>query len=1115
MARWLYRLGLWSARRAWAVILAWVVLLGVLGAGAATLARPYTSKITIPGTEFQSVIDNLQQALPKAAGGTGTAVFATADGQPFTAAQKQAVDSVVQNWSHVDGVQTATNPFTVQQKLDDAATKVKDAHAQLTEGSEQVTQGRAKLDAAEKKITAGRQEIAVNQKKLDAGQAEIDAATEKLQAGQTQLDAAKAKIATGQKQLDAAKAKAADGQKQLDAAQAKLTASKAKLDTGQAELNKQAKQLAAKKSQLEAGQAELAASKKSLTAQQQQVDKALAALPAQIQALKAAMAGLDPSDPAYADLSKKLAAAQQQQSELQATRAKIAAGLQEIAAQQREADAGAAQIAAGEKKLAEAQHQITAGRAKLAAGQQQITENQRKLTAGQQEIAANQAKLDAGRREVATNQATITAGREKIAVNQQKIDDGRHQIKAATAKLDAGEAKVRSGRAELAAAEQKVRNGQAPIIRAQRQLALTKNVRMVSENGSVALSQISFTEPLESVSDTTKSDIQAGRDSLAGSGVELEFSSEISRETSGIGSSEGIGLLIAAVVLFVTLGSLLAAGLPLLNAIVGVGVGLLGVEVVTHFVQMSNVTPILAMMLGLAVGIDYTLFLVNRHRHQLVQGTEMRESIGRACGTAGSAVLVAGLTVITALVALTLTRMPFLSVMGLAAAATVAVAVLVALTLAPALLRLIGPRILSRKGRARLVANQEAGVTATGSVVSSADAGARGSGWGGFVTRHPVATLVASVVVLATLAIPTTALRLGLPDGSNEPAASTAHKAHVLTTDNFGPGANGPIIAVATVPEAKASGLSKDEVTDLQLDIAERLHKIAGISSVVPASASENHQTLVFQITPTTGPADEATTTLVHTLRAQRDQIIEAYGLTSLGFAGQTVANIDISSRIAGVLPFYLTVVIGISLVLLLLVFRSLVVPVLATAGFLLSIAASFGAVVAVYQWGWLGSLFGVEHPGPILSFLPILAIGILFGLAMDYQMFLVTGMREAWAHGQDARTAVRSGFSHGARVITAAGLIMTAVFAGFIFTPLTMARPIGFALAIGVLIDAFVVRMTIMPALMHLFEEKAWYIPGWLDRVLPNLDVEGAGLVTEEQQSAVEAPADPVSAAV
>jgi RND superfamily putative drug exporter len=493
-------------------------------------------------------------------------------------------------------------------------------------------------------------------------------------------------------------------------------------------------------------------------------------------------------------------------------------------------------------------------------------------------------------------------------------------------------------------------------------------------------------------------------------------------------------------------------------------------------------------MLGLAVGIDYSLFIVNRHRNQLLAGMDGEESAALATGTSGNAVLFAGLTVIIALAALVVPGLPFLAVMGVAAAATVAVAVVVALTLTPAVLALIGRRLISKRAWAKAAKHHaEPGHEAADRALEEKRSS---SGWGGLVTRHPWVSLVASVVLLGALALPASQLRLALPDGGSEPVDSQAFKAYDLTRSSFGEGVTGPIVVVAQFPE----GLSETDAKNKQFDVAEQLRSVDNVTAAVPVALSEDRRTAVFQVIPKEGPASASTVQVVSDVRAKGTQIRENLGVT-IGLTGQTAGNIDVSAKLGAALPPYLAIVVGLSLILLLLVFRSIVVPLLATGGFLLSLAAAFGAVVAVYQWGWLGAIFDVANPGAVLSFLPIILIGVLFGLAMDYQVFITSGMRESFMHGESAKHAVRTGFSHAAAVVTAAAIIMVSVFSGFIFSHLTMVRPLGFAMAFGVLIDAFVVRMTIVPAVMYLLGEKAWWLPKWLQRVLPDVDVEGAKL--------------------
>lgn len=695
-------------------------------------------------------------------------------------------------------------------------------------------------------------------------------------------------------------------------------------------------------------------------------------------------------------------------------------------------------------------------------------------------------------------QAQIDGTAAQIQDGQQKVDAGAAQLAAGQAQLAqleaipqrpaAVEAQYQALKAQLAAAEAEAAAGEAQLAAAKQQVAASQGLRFVSENGKAAVAQVQFKVSLYSLQPSDRQDVQSIVNEAKSAGVEVYFSKEITEDVSQLfGPAEIIGVVIAAIVLIVMLGTLIAAGLPLLMAVIGVGIGVGGTFALTGVIEMSSISPMLALMLGLAVGIDYSLFIVNRHRQQLLAGMDLRESIAKATGTSGNAVLFAGLTVVIALAALTISGLPFLSVLGLAAAATVAFAVLIALTLTPAVLGLIGKRVISR--RAWRKAELHPGEAEAKSEAKSHSA--KGSGWGGFVTRHPIMTLVASVLALVVVALPAASLRLALPDGGSEPVDSSAFKSYQSIENNFGAGMNGPIVVVGELP----AGLSDADVQQARFNVANELRAVQNVTAAVPVALSDDKRTAVFQVIPKDGPASASTVTVVHDLREAGTKIKSDTGV-QIGLTGQTAANVDVSAKLGEALPLYLAVVVGLSLLLLLLVFRSIVVPLLATGGFLLSLAASFGAVVAVYQWGWLGTVFDVPNPAAVLSFLPIILIGVLFGLAMDYQVFITSGMREAFAHGENAKQAVRTGFSHAAKVVVAAAIIMTSVFAGFIFSHLTMVRPLGFALAFGVLIDAFVVRMTIVPAAMHLLGKTAWWLPRWLDKILPDVDVEGAKVV-------------------
>jgi putative drug exporter of the RND superfamily len=453
----------------------------------------------------------------------------------------------------------------------------------------------------------------------------------------------------------------------------------------------------------------------------------------------------------------------------------------------------------------------------------------------------------------------------------------------------------------------------------------------------------------------------------------------------------------------------------------------------------------------------------------------VQESIGLANGTSGNAVVFAGSTVLIALLALNVTGIPFLGVMGTVGAACVLIAVLVAVTFTPALLGLMKLRVLNRRARAKIghpdhVAPEVKPMR----------------------TWRAVAGVVVAIVGLLAIAVPAMSMRLGLPDGSSEATDSTQYRAYTAVADAFGAGTNGPLLVVATLPDAVA----EDDETATQAQIAGRLMKQDDVVAVAPIAVSDSRDVFAFQVVPKDGPSSASTEQLVQDLRALSPLTLSGQdGDVALGVAGQASGNIDVSQKLADALPVYLAVVIGLSLIIMIVVFRSLVVPVAATAGFVLSLFAAFGAITAIFQWGWLGSVFGVHDPGPVLSFAPIIIMGVLFGLAMDYQLFLVSGMREAYVHGMPARHAVVAGLRSGRAVVTAAAIIMVSVFGGFVFSHLSMIRPLGFGLAIGVLFDAFVVRMLLIPGLMHLFGRAAWWLPKWLDRILPDVDVEGASL--------------------
>jgi RND superfamily putative drug exporter len=554
-----------------------------------------------------------------------------------------------------------------------------------------------------------------------------------------------------------------------------------------------------------------------------------------------------------------------------------------------------------------------------------------------------------------------------------------------------------------------------------------------------------------------------------------------------VGATEAIGVVIAAVVLVVTFGSLVAAGMTLLTALVGVLAGMAGLFLATRVVEVSSTAPILALMLGLAVGIDYALFITSRHRGHLADGVPAEESAARATATAGSAVLFAGATVVIALAALSLVGVPFLTAMGLAAAGTVLTAVLVALTLLPALLGFAGGGVLPRHLRS------------TGShaaPLTPEEPSGFGFIWAQWISRLRVPVVIVGVIGLGVLAIPAADLRLALPDNSTAPEGSHQRTAYDLTSAAFGEGSNGPLIVVVKGPDPAAVYTATTTATTV----------VQGLDDVVVVTtgpANDAGTTRILQVIPASGPTTEATSDLVAAIRDAVDTL--ETGGTTVAVTGTTAVGVDVSQKLTAALPKYLGVVIGLSFVLLLIAFRSVLVPLKATLGFLLTIGATFGVTVAVFQWGWASALFGVDRPGPLVSFLPIIMMGVLFGLAMDYEVFIVSRVREEFVHGGKAVEATIAGVGHGARVVTAAALIMTAVFGGFVLIDDPTIKAIGFGLAIGVLIDAFVVRMTLVPAVLALIGDRAWAFPSWLDRITPRVDIEGENLTPAAPEAAAD----------
>ncbi|MFD8520052.1 MMPL family transporter [Streptomyces capillispiralis] len=602
--------------------------------------------------------------------------------------------------------------------------------------------------------------------------------------------------------------------------------------------------------------------------------------------------------------------------------------------------------------------------------------------------------------------------------------------------------------------------------------------RAVSEDASTAYATVTFEVAAGDLTDADRDALERAVDEVRDTGLTVEVGgSALSSQPAAGGAAEAIGIGLAAVVLLITFGSLAAAGLPLLTAVIGVGISMGAILALGSTLGLSMTTGTLASMLGLAVGIDYALFVVSRYREERANGHAPREAAGLAAGTAGSAVVFAGLTVVIALAGLSVVGVPMLTKMGLCAAGAVVVGVLVALTLVPALLGMWPDAVLSRTARGRGAAAAR----------RTSAAGNGGTHWARFVLRRPVAVLLACVAGLGVLALPAADLEMGMPGAEAKPVSTTERRAYDALADGFGPGFNGPLTIVADVRDAADPRAAATA-------IAEGIRGTDGVVSVSPPRFNEAGDTALFSAVPATAPNDGTTERLVRTIRAERPGVESGTGAT-FEVTGSTAMNIDVAQALQDALVPYLAVVVLFSLVLLMVVFRSVLVPVKAALGFLLSVLASLGAVVAVFQWGWGAGLLGVEQTGPVMSLMPVFLVGIVFGLAMDYEVFLVSRMREAYVHGERPAQAVVSGFRHSARVVAAAAVIMIAVFSGFVGSGESMIKTIGFGLAVAVLFDAFVVRMALVPAVLALLGDRAWWLPRRLDALLPRVDIEGAGL--------------------
>ena len=594
----------------------------------------------------------------------------------------------------------------------------------------------------------------------------------------------------------------------------------------------------------------------------------------------------------------------------------------------------------------------------------------------------------------------------------------------------------------------------------------------VSTDGRIAYATVRYSvdPPAKSDGEAAKAAIETARDA----GLQAELSRNIVRTTDQAEGNESIGLLVAVIVLLVAFGSVIAAGIPIGTALFGIFIGLSIIGIMAGLTNVPSVSPMLATMIGLGVGIDYALFVVTRHRSFLPAGRSVVESAGLANATAGSAVLFAGTTVVIAIAGLRIAGIPAIATMGFASAITVLVAMLAAVTLLPAFLGLAGRRIDSLHiGRKRP------------EVVDSHQTFA--GRWANHVGTHPWRYAIVSFVGLAALAGPVLSMRTGMADDGTGASSTTYRRAYDLLAEGFGAGFNGPLTVVLDGKDGVA------RVDQVRAAIADT----DGIVFVTRPITNPAGDTTVITAFPATSPQDQATGTLVHTLR---DDVLPPTltGTNSQAFVtGQTAAFIDISERLASRLPLFIFAVVGLSFLLLMVVFRSVLVPLKAAIMNLLSIGAAYGVVVAVFQWGWGSSALGVDHTAPISPFLPMIMFAILFGLSMDYEVFLLSRVREEYLRTRDSHTSVVAGLAATARVITSAALIMISVFAAFLLIPDVEIKMFAVGLTVAVFVDATVVRMILVPATMALMGDANWWLPGWLDRLLPHVDIEGSHVLT------------------
>jgi putative drug exporter of the RND superfamily len=618
----------------------------------------------------------------------------------------------------------------------------------------------------------------------------------------------------------------------------------------------------------------------------------------------------------------------------------------------------------------------------------------------------------------------------------------------------------------------------------------------LSADGTIGFVAVQYSAPLADIKAPAFKALEATASSAKSDGLQIEFGGELPTAATNQppGGQEVIGLAAAIIVLLLAFGSVIAMGLPIGTAILGLATSIGLITLVSAVADINQVATVLATMIGLGVGIDYALFIVTRHRENLRHGMTVEVSAGRSIATSGSAVLFAGITVVIAICGLAIAGIPNVTWMGLMSGMTVLVMVAISLTLLPALLGFAGHRIdrVSLPGMRKRALRKEAE-----ELINPRESGWHR--WGRHVSNHPWRYLVAGTLVLATLAAPLFSLRLGMIDNGTKSTELTTRRAYDLLSDGFGPGFNGPLLLSIELD----NGTSVDALAALTAAV----RADPDVQSVAPPRANADGSAAIIQVTPKSSPQAGATSDLIHRLR---DEVIPTATANVPGahvyVGGQTAVSIDLSDKIASRLPWFIAAVIGLSVLLLMMVFRSIAVPIKAAVMNLLSIGAAYGIIVAVFQWGWLKDLIGLDETVPIVSFLPMMMFAILFGLSMDYEVFLLSRVREEYLHRKDdepetaSTDAVIEGISATARVITSAALIMICVFASFILGDDPTIKMFGLGLGLAVLIDATIVRTVLVPATMKLLGDWNWWLPGWLDRLLPNLDIEG-GLGLPEPQ--------------